>query len=276
MTQGVRASPGTGPSASSIFKTGYEGDEIALGLCLAVALHALPVALLALGAIFPSINDEPKEMPKPVIAASLLKLGKPIDPKRLPDRIVPRAPQAPKKEAVASREDPLKQKPDAGPLPPPDAKQADVDNLIKKTDVFAEDAGKVRPEEGHPAGVAEGLETDPNKVKAGDMYAAQLTKFFHDRWQIPTVISQGEANALCVTYRISISQRMQIFSVQQEAIKKSSNELFDDSARSMFQKLLDDRTALPDPPPEVQDSFRGRRVDIRLTGSPNGDGSRCK
>lgn len=258
------------------FKTGYETDEVALGLCLAIALHALPVALLALGAVFPAHEDDVHEVPKPVIAASLLKLGKPIDPKKLPDRIVPRRPEAPKQEKVASREDPLKKKEDAGAPPPPDAKESDLANLIKKTDPFAEDAGKVRPEEGSAQGLAEGTATDPSKVKAGDMYAAQLAKFFRDRWTIPSVISQGDANRLCVTFQISIGPRMVIWHVRPEPVKKSSNDLFDDSARSMLQKLLDDRAPLPEPPPEVQDSFRGRTVNLLLTGDANGDPSKCK
>lgn len=263
-------------SAQSIFKTGYEADEVALGICLAIALHALPVALLALGAVFPGQDEPPREMPKPVIAASLLKLGKPIDPKKLPDRIVPRAPTAPKNEKIASREDPQKKNPDAGTPPPPDAKESDLANLIKKTDPFAEDAGKAREEEGHAAGVAEGTATDPSKVRAGDMYAAQLGKFFRDRWQIPTVITQGEASRLCVTFQISIGPRMVIWRVKPEPVRKSANDLFDDSARTMLDKLLDDKTALPEPPPEVADSFRGRTVNILLTGDANGDASRCK
>ena len=168
------------PSEARVpFKTRYEADEVALGLCLAVALHALPVALLALGAIFPVHDEAPREMPKPVIAASLLKLGKPIDPKKLPDRVVPRAPTAPKKDAVASREDPVKKKEDAGAPPPPDAKDSDLANLIKKTDPFAEDAA-AKPTVGSPDGLDSGLETDPTKVRAGDMYAARLVPGTYD------------------------------------------------------------------------------------------------
>ena len=264
-------------SLAAGLKTRYEPDEVALGLCLAIALHALPVALLALGAIFPDRSDEAdREMPKPVIAAALLKLGKPMDPKKLPDRLLPRAAEAPRQEKIASREDPLKKNPDAGVPPPPNAKESDITDLIKKSDPFAEDAGKARPEEGHALGTAEGTVTDPNKVRAGDMYAAQLAKFFRDRWQIPTVISQGEANRLCVGMKISIGPRMVIWRVQPEPVRKSGNDLFDDSARSMFNKLLDDKTPLPEPPVEVADDFRGRTRDILLTGSANGDASRCK
>jgi hypothetical protein len=212
-----------------------------------------------------------------VIGATLLKLGKPMDPKKLPDRVVPQARTAPKQETVASREDPAKKeaKPDAGP-PPPNTQDSDIQKLISKSDPFAEDAGKARPEQGFENGFDSGTETDPNKVKAGDMYGAQLSGFFHDRWQYPTVISQGEANKLCVIMQVALSPRMQVWHVRQEPVKKSGNDLFDDSARSMLQKLLDDRTALPEPPPTVAESFRGRTVQIALSGDLHGDSSRCK
>ncbi|HWL87992.1 MAG TPA: hypothetical protein VNO21_19450, partial [Polyangiaceae bacterium] len=171
-------------AARLAWKTAYESDEVALGIALAIALHALPIAAIILKAMYPSLGEEERPLvEKPVISATLLKLGKPMDPTKLPDRIVPRARTAPKQEVVASREDKKKDVPDAGP-PPPLAQQSDLTRLVHKTDPFAEDAGKERPEEGFAQGVKEGQETDPNKVHAGDVYATQLQKFFHDRWAI--------------------------------------------------------------------------------------------
>jgi hypothetical protein len=206
-----------------------------------------------------------------VIGASLLKLGKPMDPKKLPDRLVPRQSTAPRHEVAASREDPLHKndKPDAGPPPPPDAKESDIQKLIAKSDPFAEDGGKDRPAEGFANGSDAGSETDPAKVHAGDMYAAQLTAFMKERWQIPTVISQGEVNRLCVKFTIAVDPRMRGWFVPQTPTKPSSNDLFDDSARSMLQKLVDDHTELPQPPPEVETSYRGQRINVGL-----GDGCR--
>jgi len=253
----------------------YHADELAVGVALAVALHAVPMAAIVYKAAHPSPPEEEHEVAKPVIAATLLKLGKPIDPKRLPDRVAPQARTAPKKEAVASREEPSKKLPDAGP-PPPRTQDSDIQNLIAKSDPFAEDAGKTRPEEGHAAGVAGGTETDPDKVRAGDQFAAQLGAFFHERWQYPTVITQGEANKLCVVFSVTINRRMSIWHVQQAPVKSSGNELFDDSARSMLQKLMDDHSALPEPPKEIEEMYRGRTLQLVLQGNPHGDGSRCR
>lgn len=258
----------------------YSGDEILLGALIAGVLHLaclgpLVARTLNGGFMFSSDEEEEPLVSKPVVQAKLLKLGKPLDPKRLPDRLVPRARTAKHHKITASREDPAN-KPDAGAEPPPNTQDSDLQNLIAKSDPFAEDAGAARPEEGSEFGVDGGTETDPAKVRAGDMYAAMLAKYFHERWQYPTVISQGEANHLCVVMRVNISPRMVIWHVRQDPVKQSGNALFDDSARNMLQKLLDTRATLPTPPPEVAELYKGRTVDILLAGSTQGDTSRCK
>ncbi|MEO8877852.1 MAG: hypothetical protein ABI461_19820, partial [Polyangiaceae bacterium] len=91
-----------------------------------------------------------------------------------------------------------------------------------------------------------------------------LEGFFRQRWNIPTVISQGDENKLCVTYQVNISPRMVIWHLQETPVRKSGNDLFDDSAKFTLQKLLDDKTALPEPPNEVAESYRGRTVAIGL------------
>ncbi|MEO8801257.1 MAG: TonB C-terminal domain-containing protein [Polyangiaceae bacterium] len=246
------------------FRTGYEGDEVAVGIALAIALHALPIAVLAIKAAYPS-NDAPEQslVAKPVIAASLLKLGKPLDPKKLPDRIAPVKSTTNIKDPVASQNDPTHDKPDAGP-PPPNAELSDLQKLMNKTDPFAEDAGKPRVEEGFANGSDAGVETDPSKVHAGDLYASQLDAFLRTRWNIPSVISQGDENRLCVQYQINISPRMVVWHMNVAPTKKSGNDLYDDSARGTLQKLLDDRTPLPDPPAEIAELYRGRTVIINM------------
>jgi hypothetical protein len=249
----------------------YEGDEVALGFALAFALHAIPIAAIILRVYFPAPQvDEQPFVSQPVIGANLLKLGKPLDPKQLPDRLVPRQRTAPQQKIVASREDPTKksEKPDAGP-PPPEAKDSDITRLIAKSDPFAEDTTKQRPEQGFLNGSDAGTELDPTKAHAGDAYNALLRKFLQDHWQIPTVISQGEVSKLCVQFQPAIDQKMQIWFVPQRPTKASGNDLFDDSARSMLQKLNDEHTPLPEPPPEIAEGYRGRRILLGL-----GDGCR--
>lgn len=258
------------------YRPRYTTDELVLGVVVAGALHLLAVGPFVAKAVWPSrVKEEEKPLvARPVVQATLLKLGTPIDPKKLPDRIVPQQRTAPKKQITASREDPGKPKKDAGAEPPP-AKDSDLTNLISKTDPFAEDAGKVRPEEGHALGIDGGTETDPNKVKAGDMYAAALGKFIADRHQLPSVITVGQARHLCAVFRVNINRAMVIWHVQQSPIVSSGNELFDDAARNTLLKLLDDKTGLPQPPKEVDEQFRGRTVQLVILGDPHGDGTRC-
>lgn len=254
----------------------YTSDEKVLGVVVALALHIVIIGPFVYRAIVPSARDQEEEKPlisRPVVQASLLKLGKPLDPKKLPDRLVPQTRTAPKKQITASREDPAKVKPDAGVIPP-NAEDSDLTNLVAKSDPFAEDAGKRRPEEGHESGVDGGTETDPSKVRAGDMYATQLGQFFGQHLTVPTVISIGEERRLCAVYEVQINRQMVIWYVRQAPVKGSGNELFDDAARSMLQKLLDDRTPLPQPPKEVDELYRGRRLQIVVTGR-NGDASKC-
>ncbi len=253
----------------------YTTGETVFGIVLAVALHVGPAGVLLYKKAFPSAPSADEDKPlvsRPVVQASLLKLGKPLDPKKLPDRFVPQQRTAPKKAITASQDDPGK-KPDAGP-PPPNAADSDLTNLVAKSDPFAEDAGRQRPEEGHPGGIDGGTETDPNKVRAGDMYATQLGQFFEQRLTVPSVISIGEERRLCAVFEINLNRSMVIWHVRNAPVKTSGNELFDDAARSMLLKLLDDKTALPQPPKEVDEQYRGRRIAIVVTGR-NGDASRC-
>lgn len=254
----------------------YTSDEVVLGVVVAIALHLVAIGPFVYKAVVPSDGaSEEEEQPRiarPVVQAALLKLGKPLDPSKLPDRFVPQRRTAPKKQITASQEDPAK-KADAG-APVPNAVDSDLQNLVDKSDPFAEDAGPPRPEEGHEGGVDGGTETDPSKVRAGDMYATQLGQFFGQHLTVPSVISVGDERRLCAIYEINLGKNMVIWHVRSAPVRGSSNELFDDAARSMLLKLLDDKTPLPEPPKEVDELYRGRRIQIVVTGR-NGDPSRC-
>ena len=71
----------------------------------------------------------------------------------------------------------------------------------------------------------------------GDMYAAILGKFFHDRWQYPTVISQGEANRLCTVFRIRTDGRMRIWNVRATPTKASGNPTSASSSANIHLRL---------------------------------------
>jgi hypothetical protein len=270
------------------YRPRYSTDEVVLGVTVALALHLVTIGpVVAKGlcqsskggywfcARFTVPEEEMPLVARPVVQASLLKLGKPIDPKKLPDRLVPQQRTAPKQQVTASHEDPPHKKRDAGAPPPPNAHDSDIANLINKSDPFAEDAGKPRIEHGHASGSDAGTETDPNKVRAGDAYAAKLGLLFGQRLTIPSVISIGEARRLCAVFQININRNMVVWHVRQSPVRSSGNELFDDAARSMLLKLLDDRLTLPAPPPEVEELYRGRTVQVQIPGDTHGGSSAC-
>jgi hypothetical protein len=245
----------------------YAADEITLGVAVAVALHVLVIALFVVKSVLPSASngeDEKPRVPVPFIQANLLKLGRPVDASKLPDRFVPKKNLAPKKEKVASREDPTKEKPDAGPPPPPDAEDSRLTQLIKNSNLFAADAGKQAPAEGHADGTDGGTEMDRNKVRQGDRFPGMLSAFLHARWQLPSVISVGEASKLCVPISIGTTRDMKVWNVSVNG--SSGNQVFDDSARSMLFRVRDSGAQLPEPPPEEADRYRQRSILLRLCG----------
>ena len=122
----------------------YMTDESVMGVIVAIALHVAIIGPFVYKATHPSAHSDEDDKPlvsRPVVQASLLKLGKPIDPKKLPDRLVPQQRTAPKKQVTASQEDPGKKQPDAG-APPPVTEDADLTNLVNKSDPFAEKNSK--------------------------------------------------------------------------------------------------------------------------------------
>ncbi len=75
---------------------------------------------------------------------------------------------------------------------------------------------------------------------------------------------------------MNVSRELVIWHVRATPTKTSGNALYDDSARTMLEKLMQDRTRLPEPPPEIAEMIRGRTLMISLPGSPNADASLCK
>lgn len=245
----------------------YASDEITLGVVVAAALHVLIIAPFVVKAILPQEKTREEEKPRvpvPFVQANLLKLGRPVEASKLPDRFVPKKNLAPKRQAHASREDPPKDKPDAGPPPPPDAEDSSLTQLIKNSNLVAADAGKQAPAEGHADGTDGGTEMDRNKVRQGDRFPGMLSAFLHARWQLPSVISVGEASKLCVPISIATTRDMKVWNVSVNGT--SGNQVFDDSARSLLFKVRDSGAQLPEPPPEEADRYRQRSILLRLCG----------
>ncbi|APS00032.1 hypothetical protein [Pajaroellobacter abortibovis] len=203
------------------------------------SIHKIPEKIMDAGAVNPRVLASPKSTSKPA-------------PSSLPS------------SSVASSEKGV---------------TSDLTKLIAHSSLFAEEQMKGQWQgDVDRMGIAQGGKGggDPNAKKQGDEYSARLSQFFHERWQYPMLISQEQANHLCVIYRITVNQKMQISRVESAPIRKSGHELFDDSALSMLMKLLEGRVALPEPPSSIENLYKGRVIQIVLSGNLQGDTSSCK
>lgn len=95
------------------------------------------------------------------------------------------------------------------------------------------------------------------KVDPSTAYEKRLDAFFRARGSLPANTSN-----LCVVFQVNISPRMIIWHVRTDPIAKSGDDGFDDSVRAVLESLVDSRTPLPEPPPEIADTFKGRSVQI--------------
>jgi hypothetical protein len=233
------------------------------GVLFTIAAHLLvpgaiaaAVALLSLGGHEPTraIPDDH------VVEARFVKLGKPFDPKKIPNRKVPVKTTAPEPGvAVSKNENPPKvKKPDAG-TPPPKAEPDFLKNLGDRAQAFAEIAKK-QEQEGDPQGIEDGTET---QAKAGDLYRGQLVMFFKRGWTIPTTLDDTSK----LTTRASVEITPDRHVGPHTIVRSSGEPLFDQSVEDRFNELRSLGTTLPDPPPEVRSQFSGTwTLDINFNG----------
>lgn len=115
---------------------------------------------------------------------------------------------------------------------------------------------------------------EPNvheRTEPRDAYAARLEDFFHARWSPPS----GERDR-CVVYQLAVNARMIAWHVRATPVRASGDDAFDASALAMLRRLVDERTALPEPPPESAAELRGRTVEVLLGAERPADPSRCR
>jgi len=250
----------------SLLKRRNIDAKMALGGVLTVlGAHLLvPGAIAGIVALLAATGvgkTPPRNIPDDrVVEARFVKLGKPLDPKKIPNRKVPiKSTAPPKGVAVSKNMDPPKpKKPDAG-TPPPKATEDLLTRLGDRAQTFAEIAEK-REEEGDPQGIEGGTETT---ARAGDLYRGQLVMFFKRGWTIPTTL--GDTSKLTTRARVEITPDRHIG--PHEIVTSSGEPLFDQSVEDRFNELRTLGTSLPEPPPEVRSQFEGSwQLDVNFIG----------
>src|SRR5262249_38757511 len=139
------------------------GEMVFGGTLIAIGAHlGLPALVVLVTSILAATIAGKKPEPineEHVVVASFVRLGKKLDPKKLPNRIVPRLSTAPDDAKVVSKnmnpEQPEKR--DAGPRPER-PKEDSLTRIGDRAQAFAEIAEE-REKEGDPDGIKEGTET---------------------------------------------------------------------------------------------------------------------
>jgi TonB family protein len=251
---------------SLLTRKGVDGPMVALGLVAVVVAHVgipflvlfsqwLMVQLgLAIGELRP-----PPPPPDNVIAAEFVKLGKPFDPTKLPNRKVPPIAKVKPDGVVVSKDAQEKPKEEEEEKEKPkDAKEDLLDNLVDRTKDFAEDVEPIE-EEGDPNGIREGTATT---AKAGDIYAGQLAIFFQRNWTVPNIVQDTDGKQ--VTIAVTVADDGRLRGVRMS--KSSGDPLFDQSALDSVQALIESGASLPEPPADQLNRYYGTTFGIIFDG----------
>jgi len=238
-----------------------------IGASATVVIHGLVAGIIVFLSLSSAGGKTMDSSAKPInfIAARLVRQGKPPDPKKLPDRIVPALPTAPPKTI------PLDQNEAKAPPPqkPKEEAQPDAvkDDKLRKVFNRARAFGEVTDnnvEEGSPDGVPEGEVTDPNEAALGDLYATRLYRLFKDRWVVPTLIAEKELDKMSCQVVIQLDADLSIHKFQ--IFKSSGNQLFDDSVLNAIQRVRDEVRKLPEPPSEIAPILFSAGMVLRFHG----------
>lgn len=239
---------------------------IALGVGFAIGAHVLvPFLVLAsqwllvqLGLAVTSEDRVRPLIPDNVIAAEFVRLGKPLDPKKLPSRKVPPVAKA-KPDGVVVSKDAKEQpeKKDEKKEEKVDAQKSLLDNLVDRTKDFAEDVEYER--EGDPSGLREGTATE---AKEGDLYRGQLLLFFRRPWTVPNVVQNIGSKACVVSVKVASDGHLKSVALS----KSSGDPLFDQSALDAVEALIQADAVLPEPPASLRDAFYGTTIGVNYDG----------
>lgn len=193
-----------------------------------------------------------------VVVAEFVRKGVKRDPNKLPDRIVPRKSTAPDKSTVVSKNmDPPKPKKEEEERPE-DPEDDLLTRLGDRAQAFAEIAEE-REQEGDPDGIEGGTATE---AKAGDIYAGKLKVFFERGWTIPTTL--GDTSHLVTVAEVQITRDLKVG--PSRIVKSSGDPVFDQSVEDRFEQLRRLGTTVPEPPPEIADTYLGNTVGLRFKG----------
>lgn len=226
-----------------------------LGLMLTVFLHggALIGVILYRQALQAA---EVPPAPPSYVVAKLVRLGKPKDPRRLPNKIIPQPPTHTEEgvDYTADANDaPSKKK----KTEDPDAKLSDkLRHSLNKAELLAQ-AQREMDAEGSPEGVPGGTATHASE---GDPYMTKIADLWRRTWLLPSIIPGPDARKLFVLLVLRIDREGNIqFPIQID--RTSGNPHFDNSVVEAWQRIKQ----IPLPPPDRLASILANGLALRIT-----------
>lgn len=201
---------------------------------------------------------QPPPPPPSYVVAQLVRLGKPKDEKKLPDKIVPR-------EATKQKEPGVDLTADANDAPSkkkkkePEDRDAKISDKIRRSLDKAELLAQAQRDvegEGSPDGVPHGTAT---KASGGDPYMTKLADLWIRNWGLPAIIPRGEAEKLYVLVIIKIDANGEIqFPITFR--RRSGNLHFDNSITAGWQAIKQ----IPKPPPDRYAAILANGLRLKL------------
>ena len=210
------------------------------GFIVTLLLHGGSVG----GIILYRASLEAAQRPAPppsYVVAKLVRLGKPKDAKKMPNKRVPLA--ATKKvegiDLTADANDaPARKKPKKDRS----AKEADkMQASLDRAELMAAAQQEIE-QEGSPDGVAGGT---ARTASEGDAYMTRIADLWNRAWSLPSIIPREEAKSLFVLLVLNIDKNGRLqFPLQFD--KSSGNAHFDNSVKAAWKKI----GKIPLPPPD--------------------------
>ncbi len=247
--------------------------EIVGGVGFALAVFVLiPVLVLVshlllggLQSFFGTSVDRLPPAPLEVVETRFVRLGKKREPRRLPSKEIPHAPQnAPRPKAPSAQ--PSQAIPTGGqekglrkPTKKPEPRNEDLLSELGQRAGAISELTKGPELEGDPEGIVEGTKASGSDE---EIYLGKLYSYFRRGWQVPTLIPQEELERLTCVVQLSITEdgRVGDYEVQ----RPSGNEAFDESVRRRIDEA--EGAKLPEPPASVADRILGETISLRFFG----------
>lgn len=218
---------------SLLRRKGFEPIAI-WGLVVTVLLHggAILGVILYRRALLAAQQAPP---PGSYVVAKLVRLGKPRDPKKLPNKIVPRV--ATRKDegidySADANDAPARKKKNQGKL------SDRLRNALDQTAQFAAAQSDLEAE-GSPDGVPHGTATS---AQDGDPYMTRIADIWNRAWSLPAIIPRDVAKTLYVLVVIRVDKDYNVQEIQ--FTRRSGNAHFDNSIAAAWRKIKQ----IPKPP----------------------------